>query len=68
MAKTGNLTNSGTASWALYVRFFSLFGNAFPVLTLIGGVILVYGVTNLAYAIFDHQVAAELGQIAIWLQ
>ena len=58
MAKTGDLTNSGTASWALYVRVFSFLGNAFPLLTLISGLILVYGVTHFAYAIFGDRVAA----------
>jgi hypothetical protein len=58
MATTGNLTNAGTASWALYLRVFSFFGHAFPILTLLGGVILVYGVTRLAYAIFDDKSAS----------
>jgi hypothetical protein len=58
MATTGNLTNAGTASWAIYVRVFSLFGHAFPILTLLSGVILVYGVTQLAYAIFEDTSAA----------
>ncbi len=58
MAKTGELTNSGTASWALYVRIFSIFGHAFPLLTLIGGLILVYGVTRLSYAMFTERIAA----------
>ena len=53
MATTGDLTNAGTASWAIYVRVFSLFGHAFPILTLLSGVILVYGVTQLAYAILE---------------
>ena len=58
IAKTGELTNSGTASWALYVRIFSLLGNAFPLLTLISGLVLVYAVTRFAYAIFGDRVAA----------
>ena len=58
MAKTGELTNSGTASWALYVRVFSLFGHAFPILTILSGLILVYGVTRLTYAIFEDKSAA----------
>ena len=58
MATTGELTNAGTASWAIYVRVFSLFGHAFPVLTLLSGVVLVYGVTQLAYAIFEDTSAA----------
>jgi hypothetical protein len=58
MAKSGILTNSGTASWALYVRVFSFFGNAFPVLTLFSGAMLIYGTTQLAYVLFEKRVAA----------
>ena len=58
MAKTGELENSGTASWALYVRVFSLFGHAFPILAILSGLILVYGVTRLTYAIFEDKSAA----------
>ena len=58
MAKSGELSNSGTASWALYVRIFSFFGHAFPLLTLISGLILVYAVTSLAYSIFGERTAA----------
>ena len=58
MAKTGELSNSGTASWALYVRVFSLFGRSFPVLTLFSGLILVYGLTRIAYAMFNNRIAA----------
>jgi 4-amino-4-deoxy-L-arabinose transferase-like glycosyltransferase len=58
MAKTGDLTNSGTASWALYVRVFSLFGHAFPILAILSGLILVYGVTQLTYSIFEDKPAA----------
>jgi len=58
MAKTGELENSGTASWALYVRIFSLFGHSFPLLTLLSGLILVYGVTRISYAMFSARVAA----------
>ena len=58
MAKSGVLTNSGTASWALYVRVFSFFGNAFPLLTLFSGAMLVYGTTQLAYVLFEKRVAA----------
>ena len=58
MAKSGDLTNSGTASWSLYVRVFSIFGHAFPILTLLSGLALVYRVTRLAYAIFENMTAA----------
>jgi hypothetical protein len=63
MAKTGELENSGTASWALYVRVFSFFGQSLPLLTLFGGLILVYGVTRLSYAIFNDRIAAFSGFI-----
>jgi hypothetical protein len=58
MAKTGELENSGTASWALYVRVFSFFGQSFPLLTLFSGLILIYGVTRLSYAMFTERIAA----------
>ena len=58
MAKSGDLTNSGTASWSLYVRVFSIFGQAFPILTLLSGFTLVYGTARLAYAIFENRTAA----------
>ena len=58
MAKTGELENSGTASWSLYVRVFSLFGHFFPLLTLLSGLILVYGVTRFSYAVFSDRVGA----------
>lgn len=58
MAKTGNLTNSFTASWAIYVRLFSFFGNAISPLTLIGGLLLVFATTQLAYTLFDKKTAA----------
>jgi len=58
MAKSGELGNSFTASWALYVRIFSFLGNAIALLTLINGLILVYSVTRLGYAIFSARTAA----------
>ena len=58
MAKSGDLGNSFTASWALYVRIFSFHGNAIALLTLINGLILVYSVTRLGYAMFSKQTAA----------
>lgn len=58
MAKTGNLTNAFTASWALYVRLFSFHGNAIGLLTLINGLILVFAVTRFSYAIFSEKNAA----------
>ena len=58
MAKSGELGNSFTASWALYVRIFSFHGNAIVLLTLINGLVLVYSVTRLGYAIFSARTAA----------
>ena len=58
MAKSGELGNSFTASWALYVRIFSFHGNAIALLTLINGLVLVYSVTRLGYAIFSGKTAA----------
>jgi len=58
MAKSGELGNSFTASWALYVRVFSFHGNAIALLTLINGLVLVYSVTRLGYAIFSARTAA----------
>jgi 4-amino-4-deoxy-L-arabinose transferase-like glycosyltransferase len=58
MAQTGNLTNSGTASWAVFVRIFSLWGNAFPILSLLCGLLLVYATTQLAFALFQDSTAA----------
>jgi hypothetical protein len=58
MAKSGELGNSFTASWALYVRIFSFYGNAIALLTLINGLVLVYSVTRLGYAIFSAKTAA----------
>jgi hypothetical protein len=58
MARTGDLENSGSASWALYVRIFSLHGHAIGLLTLINGIILVYAVTRIGYSLFNNRTAA----------
>jgi hypothetical protein len=58
MAKTGNLTNSFTASWAIYVRVFSLFGNSIGLLTLLGGLLLVFSITQFSYSILAEKTAA----------
>lgn len=58
MAKSGDLINSYTASWAIYVRVFSLFGNFIGLLTLINVLILVYSVTRFAYALLRDKSAA----------
>jgi hypothetical protein len=58
MAKTGDLTNSYTASWALYARIFSLFGNSIGLLTLLGGLLLVFSITQFSYSILADKTAA----------
>jgi hypothetical protein len=58
MAKSGELTNSFTASWAIYVRLFSLHGHAIGLLTLINGLLLVFAVTRFAYVILSPKIAA----------
>jgi hypothetical protein len=58
MARTGNLTNSFTASWALYVRYFSFFGEAIGLLSLLGGLLLVFATTQFTYSIFTKKTAA----------
>ena len=58
MARTGNLTNSFTASWAIYVKIFSLFGNAIGLLSLLGGLLLVFATTQFTYSIFTKKTAA----------
>ena len=58
MAKSGDLVNSYTASWAIYVRAFSLFGNFIGLLTLLNALILVYAVTRFSYALLSKKTAA----------
>ena len=58
MARTGELTNSYTASWALYVRAFSLFGSSIGLLTLFGGLLLVFSITQFSYSILAEKTAA----------
>ena len=58
IAKSGQLTNDFTASWAIYVWIFSLFGNAIGLLTLLNGLILIYSLTRFAYSIFSPLIAA----------
>ena len=53
MAKSGELTNAFTASWAIYVRVFSFFGNFIGFLTLLDVLILVYSVTRFSFEILS---------------
>lgn len=57
-AQSGDLSNAGTASWSLYIRYFSFLGNAIPLLTLLSGLALTYSVTCLAYSLSTKKVAA----------
>jgi hypothetical protein len=57
-AQSGDLKLYGGVSWALYIRFFSLLGNAIPLLTLISGLALTYSVTCLAYSVSRRKIAA----------
>ena len=58
MAKSGELVNSSTASWAIYVRVFSLFGHFIGLLTLINTLVLVYSVTRFSYSLLSTKTAA----------
>ena len=58
MAKSGDLVNSYTASWAIYVRVFSIFGHFIGLLTLLNALILVYAVTRFSYALLSTRTAA----------
>ncbi len=58
MAKSGDLVNSYTASWAIYVRVFSIFGHFIGLLTLLNAMILVYAVTRFSYALLSQRTAA----------
>lgn len=64
MAKSGELTNSYTASWAIYVRIFSLHGNAIALLTLINGLLLTYSITRFAYSVL-HEKNASIASFVI---
>ncbi len=57
-AESGDLDNSGSPSWAVYLRIFSLFGNAISLLTLLDGLLLTYSVTCLAYSLTKARAAA----------
>lgn len=58
MAKSGDLVNSYTASWAIYVRVFSIFGHFIGFLTLLNALILVYAVTRFSYTLLSKRTAA----------
>jgi hypothetical protein len=58
IARTGDLTNDFTTSWAIYVRVFSFHGHFIGLLTLVNGLVLVYAITRFAYSIFRLKNAA----------
>jgi 4-amino-4-deoxy-L-arabinose transferase-like glycosyltransferase len=64
-AQSGGLENVGTASWSLYVRYFSFFGHTIPLLTLISGLALTYSVTCFAYSVFSRKIAAISSLIVV---
>jgi len=55
MARTGDLNNSFTASWAIYVRLFSLLGNSISLLTLINVSLLIYAVTRFTFSLLPDK-------------
>ena len=57
-AKSGDISDVGSPSWAIYIRYFSFLGNAIPLLTLISGLVLTYSVTCLAYSLSSKKIAA----------
>lgn len=57
-AQSGDFSNAGTATWALYLRFFSFHGNFIPALTIISALSLTYAVTCLAFTIFPSKIAS----------
>ena len=58
MARTGNLSNIGTAPWALLVRNLSLHGNAPSLVTLTLSLILSASMTIFFYSLFSAKNAA----------
>jgi hypothetical protein len=58
MAKTGNLSNEYTASWAIYSYLVTFNGNAIGLLSLFNGVLLSYSITRFTYAIFTQNIAS----------
>ena len=65
MAKSGELTNSYTASWAIYVRIFSFHGHAIALLTLVNGLLLTYSITRFAYSVMPKKNASIASFIII---
>lgn len=58
MARTGDLNNSFTASWAIYVRIFSVFGNSISLLTLINVSVLIYATTRAIFSLLPDRKAS----------
>jgi len=58
MALTGDLNNSFTASWAIYVRLFSILGSSISLLTLINVSVLIYATTTLIFNLLPNKEAS----------
>ena len=58
MARTGDLNNSFTASWAIYVRIFSIFGNSISLLTLINVSVLIYATSRIIFSLLPDNRAS----------
>jgi hypothetical protein len=63
MARTGNLDNSFTASWAIYVRIFSVFGNSISLLTLINVSVLIYATTRAIFSLLPDRKASIVSNL-----
>ena len=57
MAKNGELNNSWTASWAVYVRALSFHGNFIALVTLVNCFLLIYSLTRLSSVVFEKRTA-----------
>lgn len=64
-ARSGDFSNAGTATWALYIRFLSFHGNFIPALTIVSAICLTYAVTCLAFTIFPSKIASVASTILV---
>ena len=63
MARSGDLDNSFTASWAIYVRIFSLFGHSISLLTLLNVSVLVYATTRAIFSLLPDKKASIVSNL-----
>ena len=63
MARTGDLNNSFTASWAIYVRIFSIFGNSISLLTLINVSVLIYATSRIIFSLLPDKRASIISTL-----